>query len=178
MADDTVIYPIGKWQLSAHYTRAELETLITSIEELPKKLRSLALLLTREQLQQSYREGAWSFCRLIHHIADSHLNAYVKYKWALTETPCTVKPYDENAWSVLSDAADANVSISLDLLDALHKRWVVSMRHEGVTHAEKTYYHPEMQRDFSVAQLIALYAWHGEHHYQQIFKHAVRNGWV
>jgi len=133
--------------------------------------------LDEAQLDTPYREGGWNPRQVIHHIADSHMNAYIRLKLALTEDNPAVKPYDENLWAELHDVKTVPVNISITLLHALHKRWVAQLLGMSAADWERTYYHPEQKTNVPVWQMTALYAWHGRHHMEQIRGLRERMGW-
>jgi len=121
-------YPIGKFDFDAPISDADYPKLITAIAEAPVALRSAVAGLTRDQLEARYRPGGWTVKQVVHHVPDSHLNAYTRFKLALTENEPTIKPYDEAAWAELPDSRKVPMEVSLDLLDALHLRWVALLR--------------------------------------------------
>jgi hypothetical protein len=161
----TAQFPIGKFQPPAGtLSTADRARLIEAVETAPARLRDAALGLSEKQLDTPYREGGWTARQVIHHVPESHMNAYIRFKLALTETDPTIRPYDEAAWAKLFDVAVTPVETSLALLDALHRRWVIVMR--GLSDAEwnKRFIHPEFGRPMTLDYALALYAWHGDHH--------------
>jgi hypothetical protein len=124
-----------------------------------------------------YREGGWSTQQVIHHVADSHTNAYIRIRLALTEDNPTIKPYDENAWALLPDVDTVPVNISVTLLHALHRRLVALMETLSPAQWERTYYHPEHKRNFTVWEMASLYAWHSRQHTAHIQQLRLRMGW-
>ena len=158
-------YPIGQYVRPTTPLDAATRTqYITEIEQLPAVIRSLVTKLTDAQLDRPYRLGGWTIRQVVHHVPDSHLNMYMRMKLAVTEDAPTIKPYDENSWSQLEDARTAPVAVSLDLLDALHRRWVLFLRSLSEADFTRTYIHPEMKDPVTLYQGLALYAWHGKHH--------------
>ena len=155
-------YPIGKFEWPAEVTAAQRERYIQTIEALPAQIRAAVAKAAQNQLDRPYRGGGWSIRQMVHHIPDSHMNSYIRFKLALTENEPTIKPYDEAACAELSDSR-APVEVSLDLLDALHRRWVILLR--GMTDAdyERAFRHPEIGLVKLKANL-ALYDWHSRHH--------------
>lgn len=168
-------YPVGRFS-SEEY--ASLGDSIADIETLPRKLRAAVQGLTDAQLDTPYREGGWTPRQVVHHVADSHMNAYVRLKLALTEDAPTIKPYNEADWAKLSDMRTVAPSVSLDLLDALHARWVAVLRGMQDAEFERVYVHPEHAKPVSMRAMTALYAWHGKHHTAHITRLRERNGWV
>jgi uncharacterized damage-inducible protein DinB len=156
-------YPIGRFTPPSSATAEERAAWIGELAILPGHLRSAVEGLDDAALATPYREGGWTVRQVVHHLADSHLNAYVRFKLALTEERPTIRPYDEAAWARLADGG-APVGDSLDLLDALHRRWVALL--EAMTDGEfaRVYLHPEQGRSVSLGEALALYAWHGRHH--------------
>jgi hypothetical protein len=156
-------YPIGKFSFPQSITADQRQQWIADIAELPAKFRAAAAALTEQQLAIPYRSGGWTARQVIHHVPDSHLNAYVRFKLALTETDPVIKPYDEAAWAKLVDSVETPVEISLAMLDCLHQRWVHLLR--NITNADfaRTFRHPDLG-SVRLDQNLALYAWHGKHH--------------
>lgn len=158
-------YPIGQPQLPAAFlATAERMALIQQVAELPKQLTAAARAVGGVGLELPYRPGGWTGRQVIHHLADSHLNAYVRFRLALTEDNPTVRPYDEGAWAELPDVAATPITVSLTLLDALHSRFVTLLHHLTDEQWQRTFYHPGNQRTSTLEQTLALYAWHGRHH--------------
>lgn len=163
MAED-LRYPIGKFTMPEKVTDAEVENYINDIESLPGQISETWNKLTDDQKESSYREGGWTARQVVHHLADSHINAFVRSKLALTEDNPTIKPYKEELWAQLEDAKLCPPEVSIHLLTALHLRWSILLRSLGPSELDKTFYHPESKRQFSVRTLLALYSWHGRHH--------------
>ena len=162
---EALSYPIGPPQLPAGpLSAAERTVLIQQIADLPAQLTAMARAVGGEGLLRPYRPGGWNGRQVIHHLADSHMNCYFRFRLALTEDTPTVRPYDEKAWAELPDVAATPVTVSLTLLDALHTRWVTLLHHLSEAQWQRTFYHPGSQRDFTLDQALALYAWHGQHH--------------
>lgn len=159
-------YPIGKYDRSQPVTEASLRKAIDSIAELPGELRAAVVTLSDEQLEVPYRPGGWTLRQTIHHLADSHMNAFIRIKLALTEENPTIKPYEEKLWAELPDAA-GEVEISLNLLDALHDRWTLLLDNLTPEQWQRTFNHPESGIT-PLDKTTHLYAWHGKHHLSQI----------
>ena len=158
-------YPVGRYvRPAAALDAATRIECINEIEELPAVMRSLVSKLDDVQLDKPYRPGGWTIRQVVHHVPDSHMNMYTRMKLAVTENAPTIKPYNEDSWAQLEDGRTAPVDISLDLLDALHRRWVVFLRSLKEADFERTYIHPEMKGPVPLYQGLALYAWHGKHH--------------
>lgn len=170
-------YPIGPLELSGRVLDgAAREGLISTIERVPNRLRAAVVDLTEEQLDTPYRPGGWTVRQVVHHVPDSHMNGYVRFKWALTEDDGILKPYSETLWSELPDARAAPIAMSLDLLDALHIRWVTFLRMLEAADFERTIGHPEWGA-LTVDTCLELYAWHGRHHVAHITALREREGW-
>ena len=164
-SDDLLRYPIGRPQLPKELlSSAERTALIQQIAELPAQLTTAAKAVGGVGLERSYRSGGWNGRQVIHHVADSHINAYVRFRLALTEDNPTIKPYEESAWTELPDVAATPITVSLALLEALHTRWVALLLHLNDAQWQRTFYHPGNERTSTLEQTLALYAWHGQHH--------------
>ena len=175
MADER--YPIGKFERRDQFTPAERKTLIEQIAAAPAKLRKAVSSLDPMQLDTPYREGGWSLRQVAHHIPDSHLNAYMRFKLALTEETPTIRAYDEALWAKLPDSRDTPVETSVTLLESLHDRWVRLMRAMSDSDFERKVVHPEHAGPMTVDSLLGLYAWHGRHHVAHITSLRERMGW-
>ena len=159
-------YPIGKFAVKGEITNEVIKGWIKEIEELPGLLRAAVKNMNMEQLDTPYRSGGWTVRQVVHHLADSHMNAYIRIKLALTEDNPTIKPYKEGEWAELPDSK-LPINVSLDLLDALHKRLVHLLRHLSSSELNKTFHHP-VSGEVTVGKNIGLYAWHGRHHLAHI----------
>jgi uncharacterized damage-inducible protein DinB len=161
-------FPVGRFEMPAVVSAEERPALIHRIEMTPARLREAVSGLSDAQLNTPYREGGWTIREVVHHIPDSHMNSYVRFKLALTENEPLIKTYDEAAWGQLGDVSATPVEVSLQLLEALHTRWVRLLR--SMTEAEwgRTLVHPEKMDvnngRIRLDQMLAMYAWHGEHH--------------
>ena len=169
-------FPIGQYDRQAIPSDDDVRAAIVQIAETPRQLRTTAEGLTAEQLDTPYRPGGWTVRQVIHHVPDSHLNSYCRFKLALTEDEPTIKPYHEDRWALLSDSRSTPIDVSLTLLESLHDRWVVLLRSLESTDFQKTFRHPEIGL-FSLAQNACLYAWHGRHHTAHITSLRERMGW-
>lgn len=173
---ETLRYPIGKYDRSQPLTAESLQAALNSIATHPGELRAAVVTLSDEQLDTPYRPGGWSLRQTIHHLADSHMNAYIRCKLALTEENPTIKPYEEARWSELTDAREGNVEMSLNLLNALHDRWVTCLDSLTPEQWKRTFNHPES--GVTPLDMAAhLYAWHGQHHLTQIKNLRERMEW-
>ena len=170
-------YPVGKFNWDVPVSEAEYPKLIAQIAETPDALRLAVARLSPNQLETPYRPGGWRVKQLVHHIPDSHLNAYTRFKLALTEVEPTIKPYDEAAWAELPDSKEVPIDVSLDLLASLHARWVALLRSMDAADFGRTLRHPEHNRVLTLGQMLGLYAWHGRHHVAHITALRKREGW-
>jgi hypothetical protein len=159
-------YPIGRFSFPDSTTPEQRQTWIQEIARAPLELRGAVAGLAEEQLDTPYRPGGWTVRQVAHHVPDSHMNAFVRFKLALTEDQPTVKPYDEARWATLADAA-LPIEPSLDLLEALHVRWVRLLESMSDRDFERTFAHPE-SGILRLDQWLAQYAWHGRHHVAHI----------
>ena len=170
-------YPLGRFDFDAPVDEADYPKLIAAIAETPVSLRSAVAGLTRDQLETRYRPAGWTVKQVVHHVPDSHLNAYTRFKLALTEDEPTIKPYDEAAWAELADSRKVPIEVSLDLLDALHLRWAALLRSMDADDFNRGLRHPEHGRIITLKQMLGLYAWHGRHHVAHITSLKKREGW-
>jgi uncharacterized damage-inducible protein DinB len=161
-------YPVGRFTREEQVTPARRAGWIEEIAALPAALRDAVAELDDARLDTPYREGGWTVRQVVHHLADSHLNAYTRFRLALTEEQPTIRPYDEKGWAELPDARQGPVELSLALLESLHARWSMLLR--GVTPEQwgRTLVHPEQGRVLTLDDLLQLYAWHGRHHLAHI----------
>lgn len=158
-------YPIGRAQLPpTPLTAAERAPYIQQLAELPAKLEEAAGRAGAERLELPYRPGGWTGRQVIHHLADTHLNLYSRFRLALTEDNPTVRPFDEQAWAELPDVAATPLAVSLALLKSLHARWVVLLQHMSEAQWTRTFYHPRYLTTSTLDQALVQYAWHGQHH--------------
>jgi hypothetical protein len=174
---DKLRFPVGKFKMPAEYSNENISEWIKIISELPLRLRKAVDKLDDAQLDTPYREGGWTVRQVVHHLADSHLNSYCRFKLALTEDTPVIRPYLEEKWAELEDAKYAGVELSLNLLEALHNRWVCFMKKMTPSDWERTFFHPESKKEFMLKSILALYAWHSEHHLQHILRLKERMKW-
>ena len=173
---DDVRYPIGKYEPQPYSDKLR-DQRITDIRRLPALLENAVTNLDAAQLETPYRDGGWTVQQLVHHIADSHINAYTRFKLGLTEDTPTIKPYEEKAWAELADVR-LPINLSLTLLHALHVRWVAVL--ESVTEEQwqdRSVIHPETGKRLTLWYLLGTYAWHGKHHVSQITTLIDKKGW-
>lgn len=177
-ARDEVRYPIGPLQPIKSLSPTERSKEIERIVRAPAAIRRAVAGLSDAQLDTPYREGGWTIRQVVHHLADSHMNAYVRLKLALTEDKPAIKPYDEARWAELSDASTLPIEVSLRLLETLHERFTATLRSMQPADFARTFYHPEHGREFTVDELVGMYAWHGEHHTAHVTRAKDRLGWT
>jgi len=171
-----VRYPIGKFQRPEKLSSAERRALIDQIAAAPSHMRKAVSGLKEQQLNTPYREGGWMVRQVVHHLPDSHLNAYCRFKLALTEETPTIRPYDEARWAELGDSRDTPIETSLQLLESLHDRWVRLLRSMPESDFARKLKHPE-SGEMSLDTLLALYGWHGRHHVGHITALRQRMAW-
>jgi uncharacterized damage-inducible protein DinB len=169
-------YPVGKFQRREKLTPAERRTLIDQIVAAPTRMRETVAGLNEQQLATPYRDGGWTVRQVVHHVPDSHLNAYIRFKLALTEEMPTIKPYDQAQWAELADARESPVETSLQLLESLHDRWVRLLRSMSDADFSRRLMHPE-NGEMTLDSVLALYGWHGRHHTAHITSLRQRKGW-
>lgn len=170
-------YPIGPFTFDGPLTELQRQRLIDQIAETPATLRAAVEGLSPQRLDTPYRPGGWTVRQVVHHVPDSHLNGYIRFKQALTEETPTIKPYREERWAELEDARHAPIDISLALLEALHRRWVLLLRALSPQDFGRAFVHPELGT-VSLEQHVSIYAWHGRHHVAHITSWHERLGWV
>jgi uncharacterized damage-inducible protein DinB len=172
---DNLRYPVGRFAPVEYSENMRTEN-IGAIAQLPKRLCAAVAGLNDSQLDTPYREGGWTVRQVVHHLADSHANAVIRFKLALTEEWPTIKPYDEKAWAELPDSKSLPIDCSLTFVSTMHERWVVLL--ESMTEADfqRGYVHPERGRQ-NLANVLAMYGWHGRHHTAHITSLRARNNW-
>ncbi|MFS1517015.1 YfiT family bacillithiol transferase [Bacillus sp. SCS-151] len=169
-------YPIGKPKLDDNLAKEQLDLWINQIEKTPLRLQQTVKGLSEAQLNTAYRPEGWTVRQVVHHVADAHINGFIRFKWTLTENEPHIKAYDQQGFAQLHDSSSAPIDLSLDLLTALHKKWVVLLRSLQPSDLEKQFIHP----DSGVVKLktaIGIYAWHGRHHIAHITSLIDRRGW-
>ena len=171
-------YPIGPFQYAGEPDEQLRGEWIQQIAATPANLRGIVGGLSPQQLDTPYRPQGWTVRQVVHHVPDSHLNAYTRFKLALTENAPVIKPYEEARWAELPDARTAPIDWSLDLLESLHHRWVLLLGQLTPADFRKRFMHPEHGRPFELQESLALYAWHGRHHVAHIASLRRRMGWA
>jgi len=174
---ETLRYPIGKPEIPKKISSDDIRKWITDISELPGKLNDAVRPLSKDQLNTPYRPEGWTLKQLVHHIADSHMSALLRFKWALTEDQPTIKAYDEKSFADLYDSKLAPVEVSLNLISALHVKWVMLMENMSNSDFEKTFVHPKSGYRYTLKESLANYSWHSRHHYAHLHNLLKRKGW-
>lgn len=173
---DDLRYPIGKYEPQP-FSTLQKERWLNDIKFLPQLLESAILNLDEAQLLTPYREGGWTIQQVVHHVADSHMNAYCRFKLGLTEENPTIRPYEEKRWAELKDVGTIPLNISITLLYALHTRWYAAIADLTLQEWERKVIHPEHNREMTLWFLLGMYAWHGRHHVAHITSLRERNDW-
>lgn len=163
MNDEALRYPIGKFAPQDAYSKQELDQCIQRIESFPDRLENLIRTFSEKQFENVYREGGWTARQVIHHLSDSHMNAYIRFKWTLTETTPTIKAYDEKLWAQTPEV-NAAPQVSINVLKALHAKWAILLKSLSPADLRREYVHPETKKTNRLDRVVALYAWHGDHH--------------
>jgi hypothetical protein len=171
-------YPIGQFRYEAEPDQHRREQWIEEIAATPANLRAVVAGLSSHQLDTPYRDGGWTVRQVVHHLPDSHLNAYTRIKLALTEDVPVIKPYEEARWAELPDGRAAPIELSLNLLESLHHRWVLLLRQLTPADFRRRFMHPEHGRPIELQETLALYAWHGRHHVAHIASLRRRMAWI
>jgi hypothetical protein len=169
-------FPIGKAVLKEVLSDTERREAIDAIAHTPAALRAAVAGLDDQQLDTPYRDGGWTVRQVIHHVPDSHMNAFIRFKLGLTEDEPTIKPYAEDRWAQLADAKVTPVEVSLTLLETLHQRWDIVLRAMGPADFQRTLSHPEKGR-LTLDQMLGLYSWHGRHHVAHVTALRERMSW-
>jgi hypothetical protein len=170
-------FPIGRFTVPSDISKEDREKWIENLKSLPQKMRNAVQSFSEEQLNTPYRPDGWTVRQLTHHIVDSHLNCYIRYKWALTENNPTIKAYNQNDWSKLPDALEGPIEMSLNLLEAVHYRLTYLMDRMGEKEWKKTFVHPESGREVALDINLSLYSWHSDHHLAHITGLIKRMNW-
>jgi DinB superfamily len=169
-------YPIGKY-IEQPFSEQQLKEWLLDIETLPKALEYAITNLDAAHLETPYREGGWNSRQVVHHVADSHMNAFIRIKLALTEDNPTIKPYDQDAWVLLEDVKQVPINVSITLLYAVHARMIAILKNIKREEWNKTVEHPEYKTTMSIWYILGLYAWHGKHHTAHINSLREREAW-
>lgn len=176
-AVDPTRYPIGIYTPPPTFDRAFVEASIAALESSPAELRAAVNGLDDVQLDTPYRDGGWTVRQVVHHLPDSHTNAYVRHKLVMTEENPTIRPYFEAKWAELPEARTAEVELSLRLIEALHARWTRYLRALPASAFDRTFFHPQAGKTMRLDWNVGMYAWHGKHHTAQITALRAARGW-
>jgi hypothetical protein len=169
-------YPIGRYQL-VEYSSAEKESRLADILFLPRLLEFSLLNLDEPQLNTPYREEGWTINQVVHHVADSHMNAFIRFKLGLTEENPIIKPYIQQKWAETPDVLNVPVNFSITLIHSLHHRWYELLKSMTDEDWQRTLYHPEQKREITLWEMLLIYAWHGKHHAAHITNLREQKGW-
>jgi uncharacterized damage-inducible protein DinB len=175
-ASAALSYPIGRFQYTPGYTPEQRAKFIDEIAAAPAQLRDAVRGLSEQQLDTPYRPQGWTVRQVVHHVPESHMNAYIRFKWALTEDNPLIKAYEEARWAETPEVAKTPTEVSLRLLEALHERWVPLLRVLSAEQYQTPYVHPE-NGPMNLERMLGLYAWHGKHHVAHITELRKRMGW-
>ncbi|MEP7146398.1 MAG: YfiT family bacillithiol transferase [bacterium] len=170
-------YPVDRYNPPQTITEENLKSYISDIEKLPENLKNLVSNFSDEKLNTKYRPDGWTVRQVIHHIGDSHMNAIIRFKLALTEDVPIIKPYFEDKWAELGDYKNTPVNVSLSLIESIHKRWIDILKTMEKKDFEKSFFHPEHGKEFSLDEITGMYSWHGKHHYAHIDELRKRMNW-
>jgi hypothetical protein len=170
-------YPVGEYSPKKDITSGDVTANIQTIETFPEKLKLAVKGLNDTQLDTQYRGGGWTIRQVVHHVVDSHINSYTRFKLTLTEDTPAIRPYFEDRWAELPDAKSAPVELSLQLLEALHNRWVVMLKNIAKDELKRKFFHPESRQEMALDELMGLYAWHCRHHLAHITELKKRMNW-
>lgn len=176
-ASDDPRYPVGRFTFDGDRSAAARDARIAVLAAFPSDFAAIVRGLTEPQLDTPYRDGGWTVRHVVHHVPDSHMNAYIRFKLALTEPAPIVRPYDDALWGELSDVRDVPVEISLALLDSLHARWIGLLRGMSDADFRRSYVHPDQERPIPLDEALAMYAWHSRHHLAHVTRLRERMGW-
>jgi hypothetical protein len=169
-------YPIGKYEPQP-FSEKQKRAWLSDIEFLPQQVENALLNLDEAQLFTPYRDGGWTVQQLVHHIADSHMNAFCRFRLGLTENNPTIRPYEQQLWAELKDMNTVPVNVSVTLLHALHTRWYAMISDLTIQQWERTIFHPESKKEMTLWYVLGMYSWHGRHHVAHITSLRERNNW-
>ena len=176
MDSTSIQYPIGHYEIKP-FSEKQKKQWLSELSLLPAQLEHAILNLDAAQLETPYRDGGWTVNQLVHHVADSHINAYTRFKLGLTEINPTIRPYNQDEWVLLNDVVKEPINTSITLLFALHKRWVSALENLSDTAWMRTVQHPDSKEPWTLWYLLGMYVWHGHHHTQHILKLREKNSW-
>ena len=175
---EEIIKAHGPYQAPEHFHAEWIQNSIERITIFPIQLQAFISSIGPDHEMAQYRPDSWTFRQIVHHLADSHMQAFCRFKLALTEEHPTIKPYSQNAWAASADSQNVPLQSSIDIIKAVHYRWVALINSMSIEDYAKGFYHPETQRDMSLGFVLGLYAWHGTHHLTQMERYALNQGWL
>ncbi|WP_191859147.1 YfiT family bacillithiol transferase [Hanstruepera ponticola] len=175
---ERLMYPIGHFQCPDVISKAQIENWILVLERFPERLTQLVSVLTNQQLDTAYRPEGWTIRQVVHHVADSHHHSYIRFKWALTEDKPVIKYYYETLWAELDDSKYGPIDMSLKHLEAVHAKLVYLLKQLSEADLNKSFIHPEHNKEVVLKKNIGIYAWHCDHHYAHIENLMKREGWI
>jgi hypothetical protein len=161
-------YPIGKWEAPTNYSEEIINAWISDIEAAPKSIEALVLALDESQLNWKYRPGGWNIRQVVHHMSDSHMNAYIRHKLTMTEDCPTIIPYNEKLWADMLDVQKVSIKEGCQLLRLIHQRWTIYLNSLPFESLSKSYFHPAKKRKINMYESIGMYSWHSRHHLAHI----------
>ncbi|QPH38038.1 YfiT family bacillithiol transferase [Pedobacter endophyticus] len=161
-------YPIGQFIMPEIFDERQATVWISEIEALPAQIKKATESLSSNELNQAYRPGGWTLRQVVHHLPDSHMNAYIRFKQALTEDVPVIRPYDEAGWAETEEARNGDIEMSVALLTSLHRRWVTFLKTLKMEDYQRKYIHPAQDKELNLAMMLGMYAWHGKHHLAHI----------
>lgn len=170
-------FPIGQFQQPEKVCDIKLDEHLKIIKDFPGRLKNLIEDFSDDQLDTPYREGGWTVRQLVNHIADSHVNSFIRFKLALTEDNPTIKPYDEAKWAELQDSVNMPIRPAMRMIKGTHQRWTVLLKSLTNKQFERTFHHPEQNKDYDLRNYLAFYGWHCDHHFAHIEKLKKEKGW-
>lgn len=170
-------FPIGEYQQPANICDIKLDEYIKVIKNFPEKLKNLIEDLSDDQLDTPYREGGWTVRQLVNHIADSHINSFIRLKLALTEDNPTIRPYDEAKWAELQDSVNMPIKPAMRMIKGTNQRWAALLKSLTNKQFERTFHHPEQNKDYDLRNYLAIYVWHCSHHFAHIEHLKIEKGW-
>jgi hypothetical protein len=173
---ESLKFPIGEFSMPEKLSNNQIENWINEITNLPTEIEKLTKDLTIKQLNLNYRPNGWKIKQVVHHLADSHINSFIRFKLTLTENIPTIKPYSEHLWAELIDGNSDEIESSIHVLKGIHHRWSVLLKSLTTTQLNRKYYHPDNKKEYTLTEAIGLYAWHGKHHLEHINQALKHNG--
>jgi len=161
---ENIRFPIGRYQNPGEFSSELIDACISNIESMPARLINLLEGISENELDTPYRDGGWTIRQVVHHLADSHMNGYIRMKLATTEINPTINPYSQDKWAQLADSTSGSINPSIGIIKHLHKRWTLFLKNLAHDDYQKTFYHPESDQYQSVGIWLSLYSWHCDHH--------------